>query len=369
MVQDDEIQYQPLETFQQPSNAHIPRPPYSDFQNINLNWSTDVLDFETHNFDQPIKVLKNYNNRSQPVDYFFDLFSQEMIELLVKNTNIYAKVTNSKNWVEITQSEMKAFLGIMTLMSINPLSDFQLYWSTDEFYNNPVISKVMTLQRFKKITQNLHVSDVRNELPRNSPAYDKLCKVRPLIDALSERFESACAPSQCNSVDESMIKFKGRSVMRQYMPKKPVKRGFKCWARCDSKTGFLHKFQLYTGKMGESAEENLGFRVVLDLSEGMPPGSLLAFDNFFTSIPLMWALHEKGIYSVGTIRIDRKYLPEEIIGPKMNKKDKEKPTKFEIAEHKKKKKRNAVTDRRIYVSVFKTNISYKVERYKGCLRM
>lgn len=34
------------------------------------------------------------------------------------------------------------------------------------------------------------------------------------------------------SIDESVIAFKGRSTMKQFMPMKPIKRGFKVWACC-----------------------------------------------------------------------------------------------------------------------------------------
>ena len=41
-------------------------------------------------------------------------------------------------------------------------------------------------------------------------------------------------PACENSIDEAMIPFKGRSSMKQYMPKKPIKRGFKIWVRADA---------------------------------------------------------------------------------------------------------------------------------------
>lgn len=55
----------------------------------------------------------------------------------------------------------------------------------------------------------------------------------------------------------------------------------------------------------------LGERVVLKLARNLPvdPSSLIAFDNFFTSIPLMKALKKRGIYSCGTVRTNRKGLP------------------------------------------------------------
>lgn len=288
------------------------RPSYAQLQNRRWDWITDIEDFESPIFDKPIKVKNIYNNRSQPKDYFISMCPDEAIENIVENTNIYAHFSHSKNWVDITHEEMNAFLGIFILMSVNPIHDYQLYWSTDPFYNNPVISNIMTLKRFKKILQNLHINDITKEIPRTSPDYNKLCKVQPFIDILNKTFEEACEPSAYQSIDESMIRFKGRSSMRQYMPMKPIKRGYKCWARCDSKNGYLHQFQFYTGKTGTTTEENLGYRVVLDLSENLPANTLLAFDNYFTSLGLLSALHQQQILAVATMRSTRKGLPNDL---------------------------------------------------------
>ena len=57
-----------------------------------------------------------------------------------------------------------------------------------------------------------------------------------------------------------MVPYKGRSSLKQYMPKKPVKRGLKVWVRADSVTGYISRFQIYTGK--KSTEKGLGARVV-----------------------------------------------------------------------------------------------------------
>lgn len=44
----------------------------------------------------------------------------------------------------------------------------------------------------------------------------------------------------CNQcVDEAMVKFKGHSSIKQYMQKKPIKRGFKIWMRSDSRSGYV----------------------------------------------------------------------------------------------------------------------------------
>ena len=62
-----------------------------------------------------------------------------------------------------------------------------------------------------------------------------------------------------------MIKFQGRSSLKQYMPLKPVKHGIKVWVLADSSNGYFSKFEVYTGK-GATAEKGLGMRVVKALT-------------------------------------------------------------------------------------------------------
>ncbi len=114
-----------------------------------------------------------------------------------------------------------------------------------------------------------------------------------------------------------MIKFKGRSSLKQYMPKKPVKRGIKACVRADSNNGYIGDFSIYCGKSGDPGV-NLGTRVVTGLSESLKNKyHHLYFDNFFTSINLMETLLEDGIYACGTYRKNRKGLPQSVIQTKI----------------------------------------------------
>lgn len=81
------------------------------------------------------------------------------------------------------------------MMGHNPLPNMEYYWSTDLFYNNPEISKVFTLKRFKKITVNLHLNDISLAPSRHSPNYDKLYKLRPFINELNKIFQKQTANS------------------------------------------------------------------------------------------------------------------------------------------------------------------------------
>jgi len=47
--------------------------------------------------------------------------------------------------------------------------------------------------------------------------------------------------------------------MKQYMPLKPTKRGFKVWVRADAITGYFCDFDIYVGKSdGDLPEVGLG---------------------------------------------------------------------------------------------------------------
>ena len=76
----------------------------------------------------------------------------------------------------------------------------------------------------------------------------------------------------------------GRSLMKQYVPKKPIRRRFKVWVVADSLNGYFLYVDVYTGKPsdGVTTERGLGERVVLHLTEHYRHKNHQVFcDNFF----------------------------------------------------------------------------------------
>ena len=107
-------------------------------------------------------------------------------------------------------------------MSINQLPTVQSYWECDQYIGNYGIKNVMTRTRFKDILQNLHFAD-NSEDDKSDKGY----KVRSLINHFNDSFERSVSNDQRQSIDEHMVKFKGRSSMKQYIKMKPIKWGFK----------------------------------------------------------------------------------------------------------------------------------------------
>ena len=185
-------------------------------------------------------------------------------------------------------------------MAIIHLPSIGHYWKRDPLVHYSPIADRISHDRFRELSRYLHFVDNNTLLPWDSTEYDRLGKVRPLIDHLSQKFKSLYEVNREVTVDEAMIKFQGRSSLKQYMPLKPTKRGIMVWVLADSHNGYFSRFEVYTGKKGSTAENNLGTRVVKTLTAELKgKDHHVFFDNFFTNECLLQDLLADDIYSQG----------------------------------------------------------------------
>ena len=98
--------------------------------------------------------------------------------------------------------EMRAYLGLLIFMGINKLPDYKLHWSKNKFLGNSGFIDVMPVRRYEKINQYLHCSSGNVD--------DPLCKIRPILDLVSENIAKSYKPRQHQTIDEGMIAYKGR---------------------------------------------------------------------------------------------------------------------------------------------------------------
>lgn len=263
--------------------------------------------FEDSVYSEPFGPIADIDY-TKPAEIFKHIFDDDITGIIVRESNLYA--TQKGTNLGLTKEELHAFLGILIFMGFHELPSMRLYWSDDENFHVERISRVMPLKRFLKILRLLHLNDNSNFVPKRSTNYDKLYKLRPLLDHLSQKYLEVFSASRNLSIDESMAAFKGRSTLKQYMPKKPIKRGFKIWAITCAKSGFLLKFEVYTGKKENDPELGLGENVVNFLIEPFANKNYcLFFDNFFSSINLFDKLFQKDTFACATIRYDRVEFP------------------------------------------------------------
>ena len=248
---------------------------------------------------------------STPLETFLSFFNEDILNRIHFETNLKSVQKNKP--AAVTEDELKVFLGINIVMGYHRLPTIKSYWNTAEDLNVPVVSKAMRRERFQTILSNLHVNDNTKMDPKKK---DKLFKIRPLLEHLNDVFGKLRSMREHLSIDESMIRFKGRSSLKQYNPMKPIKRGYKLWCLADD-SGYIYKTNVYTGK-GESQENTesskefgLGGKVVLSLLIDIKSKNHKVFmDNYFSSIPLMEELKNKEVLACGTIRSNRKDFPK-----------------------------------------------------------
>ena len=149
-------------------------------------------------------------------------------------------------------------------------------------------------------------------VPRGLPNYNRLGKVQPLIDRITGKFTELYDSHKELAVDEAMIKFQGRSSLKQYMPLKPIKRGINVWVLADSNNGYFSKLQVYTGK-ADSPEKALGPRVVKELTAHLHGKKHhVFFDNFFTNKELLEDLEKDGIYALWDCKEGQARFPRSV---------------------------------------------------------
>ena len=289
-----------------PSNVSV-----NDFE-----WSSASTDIDIPGFSQAVGPANVMPRESLAVDFFQLFVDNRMLGNILRETNRYAyqslqaRNKDVRSWKEISLEELKAFLGLLICMSIHRLPSLRDYWSSDWVLGVPAFAKVMPRNRFLEIWNNLHLCD-NSKMPRpGDPNFDKLFKVREFLNDLNTNFRINYNPHREQAVDEAMIKYKGRTSLKQYMPMKPIKRGIKMWCRADSTNGYLCEFDIYTGKSPQGVQHGLGYSVVTKLCEHVQGHWYTFFcDNFFTSYKLIEELYHNKILCCGTLRSGRKEFP------------------------------------------------------------
>nr|XP_040582792.1 piggyBac transposable element-derived protein 3-like [Lepeophtheirus salmonis] len=225
------------------------------------------------------------------------------VQIPQDQTNLYALQEKPNKPLKLNVNELEQFIGTLLAMSMVKLSNSRLYWSNH--FQCEMVTEAFSRNRWEQIKSNLHCNDNSQAPKYGDPNYDKLYKIRPLINHLQSKFRKIPMP-QMLCVDEQLVPFKGKSSLKHYIPIKPHKWGYKIMALCGS-DGVLYDFHVCDGPLKPvEGEPDLGAssNIVLQLAQTIPVGlnHLLYHDNWFTSLPLVTNLAKKQIYCLGTVR-------------------------------------------------------------------
>jgi hypothetical protein len=239
----------------------------------------------------------------EPIQYVKRFLSDQMLQLIVDESNKYAIQKNPNKPLQLDKNELEQFIGILYAMSIVQMPSTRMYWSKELYFEK--IGEVMTVNRFEQIKLFFHCND-NNKFYNNCG--DKLYKVRPIINMLKDSF-SKLKHEEMLCVDEQVVPYKGKSSIKQYNPMKPKKWGFKIYV-LSGVDGLVHNFEIHTGPIdvcpGQPDLKASG-NIVMNLLVNVPRQKWhkLYFDNWYTSLELVKSLFTQGIACVGTVRSNR----------------------------------------------------------------
>lgn len=242
-------------------------------------------------------------NLKTPYQFFKEIITDNMIESVQEETNCYAMKKDGRE-LKTGSKEIEMFIGMYLRMGLMQAAYVRTYWESATRYDP--VADVMARDRFETLAASLHFIS-NDSLSNECKEKDRVWKLRPWLNELKSSLKNI-PPERHNSVDEIMIPFKGRSNVKQYMQGKPHPWGFKLWGRAGA-SGILYDFEFYQGAAQEKPANSIGVGgdAVLNMASGLPSGQnyLLFADNFFTSLPLIEKLKERGIFFLGTVRPNR----------------------------------------------------------------
>jgi hypothetical protein len=219
----------------------------------------------------------------------------ELMEAWAPLTN----ATAGAAWQPTDSCELLAFIGAHIYMGIDSLPQRRMYWHASTRHAR--IADVLSRDRFESITRYLTVSPQEvGAAPRNPFSF-----VRAFIAALNHSFPRHWNPGRHLALDESMVSFRGRSDIKQFVPGKPHPHGYKIWVLANE--NYMLQFQLYEGKAvaGPSIHD-----MVMQLTQLYRNNNhVLYIDSLFTSPTLLTSLFNVGIRVCGSVKRNRIGMP------------------------------------------------------------
>jgi hypothetical protein len=186
-------------------------------------------------------------------------------------------------------------------MGISYLPRIDMYWSQN--FHHPFVTSLFTRDRYQLLSSCFCITNA-NDNDIDDPA----SHTNEFINHLNVVFPQHFIPSQYLTFDETMCAYKGRSNIRQYIPSKPHKWGYKIW--CLASNNYLLKLRLYEGASDSDSEYGKTYSLIVDFMKGYEnKNHILFIDNFFTSPSLLHHLSTKSIAVCGSVRLNRKGMP------------------------------------------------------------
>lgn len=253
------------------------------------------------------------------------LFDEEILQQILTWTNARISIYRCKfirqhrpEVNDLDMIELKAFIGLLYYSAVlkSNHEDTRYLFASDGT-GCEIFRCVMSETRFLVLLLCLRFDDPEDRNQRIKT--DKLAAVSAIFNKFVSNSQLHYELSEYVTVDEMLVKFRGRSHMISYMPKKPGKYGLVIRALCDAKNFYFYNGYVYTGKdsdgTGLTTQEKkflVPTQCVLRLTKPIHGTNRnVTADNWFSSIQLVDELSSRKLTYVGTVKKNKREIPKE----------------------------------------------------------
>jgi hypothetical protein len=249
----------------------------------------------------PGSNLPRHRVRSE-LGYLQCFLTPSLISTIAHNTNLYAISKQAPAGWATSAEEVWLFIAVHIFMGIVDLPYLHMYW--EEGWRQEFVVKAFSQHRFTQLLRYFHIAEPTPAGERHTV----IQKIAPLYHLCQTTFREYFVPPREFTVDETMVRFKGRSPWKTVIKGKPTPIGYKLFTVASH--GYLLGFQMYKGKGGYATRQAVIHHTVTQLIQPWEESNrILYFDNLYTSPALCRHLERVGIRSCGTVRLNRAGLP------------------------------------------------------------
>ena len=139
-----------------------------------------------------------------------------MLSNMAYQANLYSAQKNVES-INTDAKELEQLIGVYLRMGLVKMPNQLSYWET--FSGHTSVSSIFSRERFVTLMSLIHFVD-NNSVTEETKKFDRLWKLRPWVSSLRGNLLKV-SPKEFNAVDGTMAPYKGKSILRQYMPKNP----------------------------------------------------------------------------------------------------------------------------------------------------
>lgn len=312
--------------------AYLEKPKRKNDVGVNIKWSNQppAATGSSNVITGRVGVRGVAKQAKQPRKAWELFFSREMLLRVVERTNTRISRLREGYTDEIlsdsrysflgesSEQEMAAFIGLIYMRGLLNLNTHD----TDVLFNDttghPVFGATMSKNRFKFLMQNIKFDDAETR-PRRWNS-DRFAAFRAIFEMLNNNCSKHVVPDDYLSLDETLYPMRVQISFKQFNPSKPAKYGLLFKSINAARYPYSFMMVVYSGKpVGVPSEyyvpgtDEIVKSMVSRLQKATDlRGRNISYDRLYTSIPLAKWLLEQGITSIGTLKSNRRGIPDEI---------------------------------------------------------